>query len=98
MKLTLKRPPRFKPRTPRIAAFFSTAVLLPDDREIRVEIRNVSSEGFMARTSESVPEGTRFGVEMPGRGIVRAQVRWCEGDGFGARFDTPLELQQVDTL
>src|SRR3954464_12281779 len=94
--LNLKRRPRFSPRRPRLAAFITTAALLPDDREIRVAIRNISSEGFMAETDAPLEPGCRFGVDIPGRGIVRVEVRWRDGEAFGARFDRPLKLKQVD--
>ena len=93
--LSLKRPPRFRPRKPRIATSITTAVLLPDDREVTVAIRNISSDGFMAFTEEALVEGTRFGIEIPGRGIVRAETRWFEAGSFGARFETPLEIQEA---
>jgi hypothetical protein len=98
MALSLKRPPRYQPRKPRMAAFITTAVLLPDDREIRVYVRNISSDGFMAQALEAPAEGTRFGIELPGRGIVRAEVRWANGDAFGARFDRPLRLEGANEL
>jgi hypothetical protein len=94
--LDVKRPARFSPRKPRLAAFITTAALLPDDREIRVAIRNISPEGFMAETDAPLEPGCRFGIDIPGRGIVRGEVRWCDGEAFGARFDRPLRLRQVD--
>src|SRR3954452_19422637 len=94
--LKLNRPPRFSARKPRLAAFITTAALLPDDREIRVAIRNISSEGFMAETDAAIEPGCRFGIEIPGHGIVRGEVRWCDGDAFGARFARPLRLKEVD--
>jgi hypothetical protein len=94
--LNLKRTPRFAPRKPRLAASITTAALLPDDREIRVAIRNISSEGFMAESDSPLEPGCRFGIDVPGRGIVRGEVRWSDGDAFGARFDRPLVLKEVD--
>ncbi|HEY0414099.1 MAG TPA: PilZ domain-containing protein [Allosphingosinicella sp.] len=94
MALSVKREPRFKARRPRAATFITTAVLLPDDREIRVDVRNISPEGFMAVTNvDDLAIGTQFGISIPGRGIVRAEVRWSDGGAFGARFSAPLELQ-----
>jgi hypothetical protein len=96
MNLSLKRQPRFNARRPRMATLITTAILLPDDREITVAVRNISTEGFMACTDQIVPEGTCFGIDFPGRGIVRAEVRWSEGDAFGARFQAPLEIRAVE--
>jgi hypothetical protein len=98
MKLSLNREPRFRPRTPRLATFVHTAALLPDDREIAIEIRNVSPDGFMAVAERDLAENSWFGVAIPGRGIVRAQVRWFDGGMFGARFERPLDVKLVDRL
>jgi hypothetical protein len=96
MKLDLKRKPQFAARRPRKATFITTAILLPDDREVFVDIRNISPSGFMALSDSPLSEGTRFGVAVPGRGIIRAEVRWAMDDMFGAQFDHPLELQEID--
>jgi hypothetical protein len=98
MKLNLKREPRFTPRRPRLAAAFTTMLLLPDDREVNVLIRNISRDGFMAQSRAKLTEGTPFGVELPGRGIVRAEIRWCDGEEFGAHFERPLEIQEIDEI
>jgi hypothetical protein len=50
----------------------------------------------MAETEAPLEPGCRFGIDIPGRGIVRGEVRWCDGDGFGARFDRPLPLKEVE--
>jgi hypothetical protein len=95
LRLNLNREPRFKPRKPRLAAFITTAILLPDDREVRVDVRNISADGFMALADAELAPGCRFGIDIPGRGIVRGEVRWSDGDAFGARFDKPLDLREV---
>jgi hypothetical protein len=88
--------PRFRPRSPRIAARLPATVLLPDDREIQVHIRNISPGGFMAVSSEAIAEGTCFGIEIPGRGIVRAEVYWADGEAFGASFQVALKIRKVE--
>ena len=95
MGLTLKRQARFAARAPRDARSIRVALLLPDDREIFVHIRNMSNGGFMAIADEQLSVGTWLGAEIPGRGIVRAQVRWYDGGMLGAQFEKPLALQPV---
>ena len=95
MGLTLKRHARFAARAPRGARSTRAALLLPDDREIFVYIRNMSNGGFMAIANEELTVGTWLGADIPGRGIVRAQVRWFESGMLGAQFETPLGLQPV---
>lgn len=95
MGLTLKRMARFAARAPRDACFIRAALLLPDDRETFVQIRNTSNGGFMAMVDEELAVGTCLGVEIPGRGIVRAEVRWFEDGMLGAQFEKPLALQPI---
>jgi hypothetical protein len=98
MKLSVNREPRYHPRKPRLATFVNSAALLPDDREVAIVIRNVSPEGFMAVADGDLEEGCWFGVAIPGRGIVRAQVRWFDGGMFGARFERALDVKLVESL
>lgn len=95
MTFNLKRQPRYAPRPPRIRTFIAAAVLLPDNRELRIHIQNISAGGFMALSAVGLAEGTVFGVDIPGRGIVRAEVRWSDEEMFGASFETPLQLEAV---
>ena len=95
MGLTLKREARFAARAPRDVRSIRAALLLPDDREIFVHIRNMSNGGFMAIAEEELVVGTWLGAEISGRGIVRAQVRWFESGMLGAQFEKPLALQPV---
>jgi len=95
MTFNLKRQARYAPRPPRMRAFIATAVLLPDNREVEIHIQNISAGGFMALSAVGLAEGTRFGVDIPGRGIVRAEVRWADDEMFGARFERALQLEAV---
>jgi hypothetical protein len=90
MKLHLKRDVRFAPRKPRIATAIDSTLLLPDDREVDIQIRNISPAGFMAQTDAELTVDTQMGVSIPGGGIRRAQVRWSEDGMLGAEFDQPL--------
>ena len=96
MKLNLKRDARSEPRKPRVATTIVSAVLLPDDREITILIRNMSPGGFMAITEQPLELDTWLGVAIPGRGIRKAQVRWYESGMLGAQFETPLGLEEVE--
>ena len=94
--LSLKREPRFKPRAPRVAATLTSTLLLPDDREVSILIRNISNGGFMGLTNAPLHEGVWLGVDIPGRGIRRAQIRWFSEGMIGGQFETPLELEEMD--
>jgi len=95
MALALKRPPRFAPREYRQGVAFDTALILTDDRVIAVAVRNLSAQGFMGRSSVSLKPGGWVGVELPGYGIARALVRWCEDDEFGCQFRSPIDFGRL---
>jgi hypothetical protein len=86
MPLNLGRPVRFAPRAPRYATDTQSCVLLADDREIIVTIKNFTHRGFMAIASEPIGDAAELGISIPGYGIVRADVRWIDGMEFGGAF------------
>lgn len=88
--LSLKRPPRFLPRSPRYAVEIGACLMLADDRVIPVTIRNLSPHGFMARCPVELARQTWLGVELPGYGIARARVRWSEDGEIGCQFRRPI--------
>lgn len=96
MALSLKRPARFAPREPRAAVAIESSLLLPDDREAQVCIRNISTEGFMGETLVELQPETWFGIVLPRLGIVRAKVRWYDSGAFGAQFGKALDVEQLE--
>jgi hypothetical protein len=61
-------------------------IVVADDcgRELIGRLGNISDQGFMAECEEKMPKGAVVEVDLPGRGRVRAQVRWVLGWRFGA--------------
>jgi hypothetical protein len=61
-------------------------VVVADDcgRELQGRLANISNGGFMAECEEKVRIGSIVEVALPGRGTVRAEVRWALGWRFGA--------------
>jgi positive regulator of sigma E activity len=61
-------------------------VVVEDDcgRELMGRIANMSDSGFMAECEEKVRLGSIVEVKIPGRGQLRAEVRWVLGWRFGA--------------
>jgi len=98
MPLSLNRAARFPPRIPRKAVRIESCLLLPDDREVAVSVRNISAEGFMGECRFDLEPETTFGLSIPDYGIVRAVVRWS-GDGtLGAQFVTPVKLERLQEV
>ncbi len=76
--------PNWVQRPPRWAVKVDTAVMDGCGRELMTTIWNLSDGGFMAECEEKLPIGSHIAVEIPGRGPVRAEVRWAVGWRFGA--------------
>jgi hypothetical protein len=52
----------------------------------------------MADVPVELEPGSRFGVAIPGLGIVRALVRWTEGGQLGGSFQRALDTALVYRL
>lgn len=53
-------------------------------RRLLARLWNISLGGFAAECEEKFPLGAEILVDLPGRGPVRAEVRWAVGWRFGA--------------
>jgi hypothetical protein len=53
-------------------------------RRLLARLWNISLGGFAAECEEKLPLGAEIVVDLPGRGPVRAEVRWAVGWRFGA--------------
>ena len=53
-------------------------------RELNARLGNVSEGGFMCECEQRLPLGTVVIADLPGRGKVRAEIRWVFGWIFGA--------------
>lgn len=62
--------------------------------KIEVNVRDVSSCGFMAECAEPVQIGSYVLLNVPGVGPVNAQVRWQIGVRMGGMFLDPISLCQ----
>lgn len=96
MGLSVKRPARFPPRKPRAAVAIDAWLLLPDDEVAPIEVRNISTDGFMGEAPVEISPGTSFGIVMPGCGIVRASVCWSEDGEIGGQFRRPLSVERLE--
>ena len=53
---------------------------------LEVRLVDCSPEGFRAQCEARVRPGDLVTLELAGIGPVQAQVSWCDGQEFGARF------------
>jgi hypothetical protein len=63
---------------------------------VKVRIRDVSTEGFMAECADPVRIGSYVSLDVPGIGAVHAQVRWQLGDKMGGQFVDPISLARCE--
>ena len=84
MEQTARSKANYVQRPPRWAVKVDTSVIDGCGRELQTTIWNLSDGGFMAECEEKLPIGSHVAIEIPGRGPVRAEVRWVLGWRFGA--------------
>lgn len=70
-------------RAARWACAADITILDHGGRELFARLGNISETGFMAEAEEPVRVGSIIDVELPDRGLVRAEVRWSQGWRFG---------------
>lgn len=63
---------------------------------VKVRIRDVSTEGFMAECADPVRIGSYVSLDVPGIGPVNAQVRWQLGARMGGQFVDPISLARCE--
>jgi hypothetical protein len=63
---------------------------------VKVRIRDVSTEGFMAECADPVRIGSYVSLDVPGIGAVNAQVRWQLGAKMGGQFVDPISLARCE--
>lgn len=73
-------------RQPREWIDVETVVDDGSGRLLDSRIWNISQGGFMADCEVKLPLGSQIVVELPGRGPVRAEIRWAVGWRFGAEI------------
>jgi hypothetical protein len=62
--------------------------------DIEVTIRDVSSFGFKAECAEPIRIGSEISLDVPGVGLIAAQVRWQIGTRMGGMFLNPISLER----
>src|SRR5437868_15389180 len=73
------------------------ARLAPQSRySVEVKVRNVSTAGFMAECAAPVRIGSTVALQIPGIGVVEAQVRWQIGHRMGGMFLDPISLGRCE--
>jgi len=71
-------------RAPRWECDFDVVIVDEIGRDLIGRVANISEGGFMAECEEKVRLHEILKVTLPGRGLVRAEVRWAAGRRFGA--------------
>ena len=90
--------PGFRPRrAERLDVSSETQNLSPQNLyAVEIKVRNVSSSGFMAECAGPVRIGSYVSLDIPGIGLVEAQVRWQIGAKMGGMFLDPISLARCE--
>jgi hypothetical protein len=97
MKSDYEKPGHFKERRSMRHSISSDATLRGHSAyEVEVKVRDVSQCGFMAECAEPVGIGSYVALDVPGIGMVEAQVRWQVGQRMGGMFLDPISLNSCE--
>ena len=59
---------------------------------VEIAMLDLSELGFRARCEARLRTGATVSLDIPGLGVVEAQVEWQRGGEFGARFYAAIDL------
>ena len=84
-------------RAERVVLDGEVASLNPDQvYAVEVKVGNLSSAGCMADCPAPVLIGSYVSLDVPGIGLVEAQVRWQIGSKMGGMFLDPISLARCE--
>jgi hypothetical protein len=89
-------PPIRPRRATRLAVDQASSMRSQQWYQIEVNVRDVSSCGFMAECVAPVAIGSYVSLDVPGIGPVHAQVRWQLGVTMGGMFLDPISLNRCE--
>jgi hypothetical protein len=75
-------------RSDRKSVQFPAVAQWRDGSSAAVHVSNLSYEGCELQSKRGFVQGETIALALPGRGKIRAQIRWIEGNRAGARFLT----------
>jgi hypothetical protein len=61
---------------------------------VPIQLVNVSSGGFMARTEADIEPGTTLTLRLPVVGERAVEVRWALAGRIGCQFARPIDVAQ----
>jgi hypothetical protein len=86
---------RYNIRKPdRVRVLLNTHLRITDTPDMTVSVRNISNRGFMAEAEAAMEIGSDAMLFLPGVGWALANVRWVNGNRFGAKFSDSINMRQ----
>lgn len=81
-------------RSDRDEVFLRTGITAGKKSGLSVQVVNMSAHGFMARTTEALPQESKLRILLPFAGEVAATVIWSLGGRIGCAFEIPFEERE----
>ena len=60
------------------------------DEDMPIAVLNISTTGMLVETSLALGEGDRLAIDLPERGMCRAEIVWRSEGLYGCRFVEPV--------
>ena len=77
---------------PREEVYHRTRARTADGKSLPLQIVNLSSTGFMARTEAELASEAALSLRLPVVGECKAVVRWAMAGRIGCQFTQPIDL------
>ncbi|MDP9414943.1 MAG: EAL domain-containing protein, partial [Pseudomonadota bacterium] len=62
---------------------------------VPVRLRNISPQGALLESEREIPSGAEVQLDLPGCGLVAAQVRWSQPGRLGLSFTADFDLKKL---
>ncbi|HEY7811364.1 MAG TPA: response regulator [Allosphingosinicella sp.] len=89
------KPPAVATRALRASVSMPTKLQFADGTVASCRVRDISRSGFMGEARQAIAAGSEVALLLPKLGAVDAEVRWSDGNRFGARFARQLDLSAL---
>jgi hypothetical protein len=81
-------------RAERLALDESTRLKPNSWSSVEIRMLDLSPLGFRASCEARLVPGSGVTLDIPGLGVIEAQVEWQRGNQFGARFFAEIDLER----
>lgn len=85
-------------RAERLEILFAIQIECDNGRSFDAVVTNLSARGFGARTRHYLEPYQHVYMIKPRYGRIRGEIRWVEGENFGALFNEAVNINLLKSI